>query len=97
MVTFELGNVPLLLFVFGSGVSEVPEAMFVKLPLVGAVTDTVKLVVAPFVKIIAGHVTTLPLKPPPPDAFWNVTLAGKVSRTTTFVAVEGPLLVTVIV
>jgi hypothetical protein len=97
VVTLDPGKVPLLLFVFGSGVAEVLNAMFVKLPLAGAVIDTVKLVVAPFVKIMAGHTTRLPLKLPPPEAPWYMTFKGKLSCTTTFTAIEGPLLVAVIV
>jgi hypothetical protein len=47
---------------FGSGVSDVPEATLINEPLAGAVMVTVKFTDAPFVRVILGHVTTLLLK-----------------------------------
>ena len=87
---------PLLLFVFESGVSDVLDARLTNDPLPGAVTATVNAADAPLAKIIPGHTTTLLLKMKPPEALWNTAPAGSVSRTTTFDAVEGPLLVAVI-
>ena len=48
---------------------------------------TVKLVLSPLVRLaIEGHVTTLPEGVPPPVALTKVTLKGRLSVTTTFVA-----------
>ena len=57
--TMELDDVPLLLFVFESGVGDVLNAMFVSVPVTGAVSVTVKFVVAPPGKFTASHTMTL--------------------------------------
>jgi len=88
----------LLLAGLGSAVPDVAEAVLVNEPLVGAVTVTVKVVEAPLARLaMAGKVTMPLLLIPPPEAETKVTAAGKLSITTTLLAVEGPLLVTVMV
>ena len=74
------------------------DAVFVNEPLLGAVTVTVKFIVAPRAKlVIVGHQTVpLPLVPPL-VALTKVTFVGSRSLTMTLVAMSGPMLVTVIV
>ena len=79
---------------FVSLVGELTRATFVKLPLAGAVTVTVTLLVAPLARLPKVHVTTPELFTPPAVALTNVTVAGKVSVTVTLLAVEGPKFVT---
>ena len=93
--TMALVELPLLFEASGSKVEAVPAATLVSVPLPGAVTVTVKLVLVTFV--IAGHVTTPAEEPPPPDALTKVALGGSVSLTTMFVALFGPRLVKVMV
>src|SRR3954464_6556393 len=89
---------PSLLDGTGSPVLELAEAVLVKEPLAGALTVTVKLVVAPLARpAMEGQFTVLPLKSPPPEALTNVTFKGRLSLTTTLLAVDGPRFVTVIV
>ena len=91
------GGVRLLVSV-GSGVEFVTLAVFVSAPLVGAVTTTVKLVDEPLASVaMVGQVTMPALVVPPPDALTNVPLLGNVSRVMTFVATDGPALVTTMV
>jgi hypothetical protein len=71
--------------------------MLVNDPLAGAVTVTVTLLTVPLAKVPKVQVTTPALLTPLPLADTNVTLAGKVSVTTTPLAVDGPKLVTEIV
>jgi len=98
VVACELTDEPLLLDGFGSAVPEVAEAELVIEPLAGAVTVTVNVVDAPLARLaMVGQVTTPRLFVPPPEAETKVTAAGKLSVTTMLVAVEGPLLVTVMV
>ena len=78
----------------GSGVGEPRLATFVSEPLVGAVTVTVRLLVAPFASVPRFHVTRFPFVVPLPLALTNVTFAGSESVTMTPVAVDGPLFVT---
>ena len=62
VLTLEPAAEPLLLFVFGSGVSDVPDAILTNDPLAGAVIVTVKFIDAPMARVTPGHVTTLLLK-----------------------------------
>src|SRR5438093_1620258 len=69
-----------------------------RVPVVGAMTVTVRDRLAPLARLgTDGQVTTPAARLPPLLAESKVTPAGSVSRTTTEAAVEGPLLVTVIV
>ena len=79
---------------FVSVVGELTLARFVKLPPAGAVTVTVRLLTAPFVRLPKFQFTTPALFTPPPLALTNVMPAGKASVTTTPLAVEGPKFVT---
>lgn len=78
----------------GSGVGELMLAVLVKLPLTGAVTVTVKLLVWLFVNVPRLHVTNPAFVTPPPLALTNVTPTGNVSVTTTKLAGVGPRFVT---
>src|SRR5262245_5279107 len=73
---------------FGSRLVVVTAAMSVTgPPAAGGVTTSVKLTFSPTPSdAIAGQVTTLPANVPLPDALTNVTPAGSVSVSTTFVA-----------
>src|SRR4051794_989045 len=88
-----------MLFVsVGSGVELVTLAKFVNVPVAGARTTSVKLVELPLVNVATvGQVTTPLLLVPPLVALTKATPAGKGSVVMTFVAVEGPALVTTIV
>ena len=98
MITRAAGALPSLLAPTGSGVGEVHDALFVKVPLTGAATVRLKVAAAPLAKVaMAGHVTVPVVATPLPLALTNVTPAGKVSATSTLLAVEGPRLVTVTV
>ena len=99
VMAFALEDEPSLFDVSGSVVVFVLETVLVnERPLLGAVMISVKFVVAPTAKlVIVGHVTVpLPLVPPL-VALTNVTFVGSRSLTMTFVAMSGPMLVTVIV
>ena len=98
VMTFALEEEPSLFDASGSVEVAVLDAMFVNEPLAGAVTVTVKFVVAPTAKfVIVGH-QTVPLPfVPLLEALTNVPLVGNRSLTITFVAMSGPRLVTVIV
>ena len=98
LMTWAPTALPLLLMGSGSAVEAVLDAVFVIEPPAGAVMVMVKFVpvlAAKFVKLL--HVTTPLLKLPPPDALTNTELVGRMSLTTTLLAVEGPRFVTLIV
>src|SRR5438067_400471 len=97
VVTIAFAALPLLLLETGSPVSDVLATVLVNVPLAGAVTVTVKFVVAVFVNEVIDHVTTPFVTAPPPLALTNVTVDGNVSLTTMFDPVDGPMFVTVIV
>ena len=78
-------------------VGELTLAMFVSVPLAGAVTVTVTLLTWPFAKVPSVQLTTPLLFTPPPLALTKVTPAGKASVTTTLLALDGPKFVTEIV
>src|SRR5208282_930136 len=88
----------LVLFVrLGSPVVVLTLATFVRLPEAGAVTVTVTLLIWPLIRLPRFHVTLPALYKPPPLALTKVTLAGRLSVTTTPLALEGPKFVTLIV
>ena len=82
---------------FGSPVGVLTLATLVNEPLAGAVTVTVTLLTWPFASVPRLQLTTPLLFTPPPVALTNVTVAGRVSVTTTPLALEGPKFVTDIV
>ncbi len=86
-----------LFVVFGSLVGEDTLAVLFNMPLVGAVTVTVTLLTAPLASVAKDQFTTPLSFTPLPLADTKVTLTGKVSVTTTPLAVDGPKLVTLIV
>src|SRR5213593_2690570 len=89
---------PLLFVVSGSAVVASARATLTSVPVAGTVTVTVRLTLAAFARVpTTGHVTTPPDSLPPWLAETNVTPAGRVSRTTTLAAEDGPLLVTAMV
>src|SRR5438270_290834 len=81
-----------LLVEFKSIVGELTLAMLVREPLGGAVTVTVRLLTWPLARSPKLQFTTPPLLMPLPLAFTKVTDAGKVSVTTTLLAMDGPKL-----
>src|SRR4051812_44974337 len=98
VVTTEAELLPSLLADSGSPVVDDALAELVKLPLAGALTVTVKLVLLPFAReLMVGQATTPLLLVPLPLALTKVAFSGRVSLTTILDAVEGPRLVTVIV
>src|SRR5437867_82350 len=98
LVTRLAGSEPLLLVESGSAVDASARATLSSVPVGGAVTVSVGETLAPLARPgTAGQVTTPAAAVPPLLAETNVTPAGKVSRTTTVAASEGPLLVTVMV
>ena len=85
----------MLLVESGSAVAASARATLSSVPVVGAVTVTVRVRLAPLAKVAtAGQVTTPPASDPASLAETKVTPAGSVSRTTTEAASDGPLLVT---
>src|SRR5664279_4086110 len=86
-----------LLVELGSPVRVFTVAMLVSEPLAGAVTVTVRLLTWPLVRAPKVQLITPLLFKPPLLALTKVTLAGRLSVTTTLLAVEGPKLVTEIV
>jgi len=82
------------LLVKRSSVGEVTLAVFVKVPLAGALTTRVKFVAAFAAKVVNDQDTTPELLAPLPVALTNVTPTGKASVTVTLDAVEGPKFVT---
>src|SRR5947207_3038014 len=83
-----------LLVEFKSIVSELTLAVLVSDPLAGAVTITVRLLTWPLARSPRLQFTTPLLFAPLPLALTKATDAGKVSVTTTLVAIDGPKLVT---
>jgi len=81
----------------GSAVGEVTLAVLVSVPVAGAVTTRVKLVVAPDASAPNDQLATPALVVPPAPALIKITPCGKVSVTITPLAVEGPKFVTDIV
>ena len=81
----------------GSSVGELTVATLVNEPLAGAVTVTVTLLTWPLAKVPKLQLTTPALLIPLPLALTNVTLAGRLSVTTTPLALDGPKFVTEIV
>jgi hypothetical protein len=86
-----------LLVLLGSPVGELALAVFVSVPLAGAITVTVTLLTWPLVNVPKLQFTTPLVLTPPPEALTNVTLAGRLSVTTTLPALDGPKFVTDIV
>jgi hypothetical protein len=86
-----------LFVLFGSPVGVLTLAVFVSVPLAGAVTVTVILLIWPLAKVPRLQLTTPLVFNPPPVALTNVTPNGKVSVTTTPLALDGPKFVTDIV
>ena len=92
------GAEPLLLVESGSSVAAAARATLSRAPVGGAVTVTVREMVAPLARLgTVGQVTTPAASDPASLAETKVTPAGSSSRTTTVAASEGPLLVTVMV
>lgn len=89
------GAEPLLLPADGSGVEDVLETLFVRVPAAGALAVTVNVV--PWFRArlgIAGQVTTPAFATPPPVALTKLAPDGSVSLTTRLLATEGPQFVT---
>ena len=82
---------------FVSPVGEATTATLVKVPLAGAVTVTVKLLICPEASAPRFQFTAPKLFEPPPVAETNVTPIGKESVTTTVLALDGPKFVTAMV
>ena len=82
---------------FGSPVGELTLAVLVSEPLAGAVTVTVTLLTWPLANVPNVQLTTPLLLAPPPLALTKLTPAGKVSVTTTLLALDGPKFVADIV
>ena len=87
----------MLFRMFVSIVGELTLAMFVMEPLAGAVTVTVRLLDWPAGNAPRFQLTTPALFEPLPLALTNVTPTGKLSVTTTVLALDGPRFVTLIV
>src|ERR1700690_1225830 len=79
---------------FASTVVEVKVATLVNEPEAGAFTVTVRLVIWPLASVPRIQLTIPLLFKPPPVALTKVMLAGRLSVTTTPLALEGPKLVT---
>src|SRR5213593_2739436 len=98
VVTRLAGAEPLLLVESRSTVAASARATLSRVPVAGAVTVTVRDRLAPLARVAtAGQVTTPAASDPASLAETKVTPAGRVSRTTTEMASEGPLLVTLMV
>jgi hypothetical protein len=96
-VTVVMTGAVTLFVLFGSTVGELALAVFVSVPLAGAVTVTVRLLTWPPAKVPNVQLTTPLVFTPPPVALTNVTPNGNVSVTTTPLALDGPKFVTDIV
>src|SRR5438874_2473515 len=83
-----------LLVELESIVGELTLAVLVRKPLAGAVTVTVRLLTWPLARSPKLQLTTPLLLTPLLLALTKVTVAGRVSVTTTLVAMDGPKLVT---
>src|SRR3989442_1546141 len=93
-----VGSEPLLLVESGSSVAASARATLSREPVVGAGTVTGRERLSPLAGLgTAGQGTTPGATVPPLLAETKVTPAGRVSRTTTAAASEGPWLVTVMV
>ena len=86
-----------LLVEFGSPVGELTLAVFVIVPLAGAVTVNVRFVVEPEASVPKVQLAIPAFVVPPPLALTNTTLVGNTSLATTLLAVDGPAFVTMIV
>jgi hypothetical protein len=86
-----------LFVLFGSPVGELTAATLVSVPLAGAVTVTVTLLTWPLVNVPRLQLTTPLVLTPPPEALTKLTPNGRVSVTTTLLALDGPKFVTEIV
>src|SRR6266851_997554 len=86
-----------LLVEFGSLVGELTLAELLSEPLAGAVTTTLRLLTWPLAMLPRLQFTTPLLFAPLPLALTKLTPAGRLSVTTTLLALEGPKLVTEIV
>jgi len=93
-VTVVLTGGVTLFVVFGSLVGEDTLAELFSVPLVGAVTVTVRLLTAPLASVPKDQFTTPLLLTPLPLANTKVTPTGRVSVTTTLLADDGPKFVT---
>jgi hypothetical protein len=96
-VTVVMTGEVMLLVLLGSPVGELTLAVFVSVPLAGAVTVTVTLLTWPLVSAPKLQLTTPLVLIPLPLADTKVTVAGNVSVTTTLLALDGPKFVTDIV
>jgi hypothetical protein len=96
-VTVVMTGTVTLFVLLGSTVGELALAVFVNVPLAGAVTVTVTLLTWPLVSVPKLQLTTPLVFTPPPVALTNVTPNGSVSVTTTLLALDGPKFVTDIV
>ena len=79
---------------FASTVVEVKVATLVNEPEAGAFTVRARLVIWLLARVPRVQFTTPLLFKPPPVALTKVTVAGRLSVTTTPLALEGPKLVT---
>src|SRR5258706_299239 len=86
-----------LLVEFGSLVGELTLAVLVSEPLAGKGVAKGKGVDFGGGRIIKKQITTPPFFTPLPPALTKVTVAGRLSVTTTLLATDGPKLVTEIV
>jgi hypothetical protein len=86
-----------LFVLLGSTVGELALAVFVSVPLAGAVTVTVTLLTWPLANVPRFQLTTPLVLTPPPVVLTNVAVAGRVSVTVTPLALDGPKFVTEIV
>ena len=99
VITLAFEEAPLLFDASGSVEAAVLETVFVsERPVLGAAMVTVKFVVALAVKLVSvGQIIDPLLFVPPLEALTNVVFVGKRSLTMTFVALFGPMFVTVMV
>jgi hypothetical protein len=96
-VTVVMTGAVTLFVLFGSPVGELTAATLVKEPLAGAVTVTLTLLTWPLVNVPNVQFTTPLVFNPPPVALTKLTPNGRVSVTTTLLALDGPKFVTEIV
>ena len=96
-VTVVMTGAVTLFVEFGSTVGELALAVFVSVPLAGAVTVTVILLTWPLANVPKLQLTTPLVLTPPPVALTKLTPNGNVSVTVTLLALEGPKFVTEIV
>jgi hypothetical protein len=96
-VTVVMTGTVTLFVLFGSTVGELTLAVLVSVPLAGAVTVTLRLLIWPLANVPRLQLTTPLVFTPLPLALTNVTPAGRVSVTVTLLALDGPKFVTEIV